>query len=146
MASIETDNSQKNIIGPRTEKLQQQVEELCGATIRAASGEKLFRFRGRRPEVNGQSSGIRAPHLQPDLLKDDFRSFRGAADGIALRLQFSDFELHQSLMPESAVGQVIFELLEQLRVESLVAIDHPGQELILFIVIDAGVKVFVTLK
>ncbi len=126
MASTETNTSQENNIEPRTDKLQQQVEELCGATIRAYSGEKLFRFRGRRPEVNGQSSGIRAPHLQPDLLKDDFRSFRGAADGIALRLKFSDIELHQKLMPESAVGQVIFELLEQLRVESLVAVDHPG--------------------
>lgn len=126
MARTETNNSQKNTIEPRTDKLQQQVEELCGATIRACSGEKLFRFRGRRPEVNGQSSGIRAPHLQPDLLKDDFRSFRGAADGIALRLKFSDIELHQKLMPESSVGQVVFELLEQLRVESLVADNHPG--------------------
>ena len=98
MAKAETNNSQGNTLEPRTDKLQQQVEELCGATIRAASGEKLFRFRGRRPEVNGQSSGIRAPHLQPDLLKDDFRSFRGAADGIALRLEFSDIELHLSLI------------------------------------------------
>jgi cobaltochelatase CobT len=126
MARTETNNGQENTIEPRTDKLQQQVEELCGATIRACSGEKLFRFRGRRPEVNGQSSGIRAPHLQPDLLKDDFRSFRGAADGIALRLKLSDIELHQELMPESAVGQVIFELLEQLRVESLVSVKHPG--------------------
>jgi cobaltochelatase CobT len=126
MVKSETNNSLGNTIEPRTDKLQQQVEELCGATIRAFSGEKLFRYRGRRPEVNGQSSGIRAPHLQPDLLKDDFRSFRGAADGIALRLEFSDIELHRKLMPESPVGQVLFELLEQLRVESLVAVNHPG--------------------
>ena len=111
---------------PRTDKLQQQVEELCGATIRAASGERRFRFRGRRPEVNGQSSGIRAPHLQPNLIKDDFPCFRGAADGIALRLKFSDIKLHHQLMPASAVGQVIFELLEQLCVESLVADNQPG--------------------
>jgi len=110
----------------RTDKLQQQVEELCGATIRAVSGEANFRFRGRRPEIGGQSSGIRAPHLQPDLTKDDYQSFRGAADGIALRLKHSDKELHQQLIPSSAVGQVIFELLEQLRVESLVNPDHPG--------------------
>lgn len=128
MANTETPNNQVGALEPRTDKLQQQVEELCGAAIRASSGERLFRFRGRRPEVNGQSSGIRAPHLQPDLLKDDFRSFRGAADGIALRLKYSDLELHQSLMPESAVGQVIFELLEQLRVESLVEVNHPGSK------------------
>lgn len=111
---------------PRTEKLQQQVEELCGATIRAASGTRSFRFRSRLPEVDGKPSGIRAPHLQPKLESDDFKSFRGAADGIALRLKHSDIELHRSLMPESAVGQVIFELLEQIRVEALVDPTHRG--------------------
>jgi cobaltochelatase CobT len=135
MANIEQFSANSNYLdlssdeqapAPRTDKLQQQVEELCGATIRAVSGEKNFRFRGRRPEINGQSSGIRAPHLQPDLTKDDYQSFRGAADGIALRLKHSNIELHQQLNPESAVGQVIFELLEQLRVESLVSQDHPG--------------------
>lgn len=113
---------------PRTEKIQQQVEELCGATVRAASGEHGFRFRARRPEVNGRPSGIRAPHLQPDVERHDFRAFRGAADGIALRLQHSDIELHRQLMPQSAVGQVIFELLEQLRVESLVDNSYPGSK------------------
>ncbi|MEH6627740.1 MAG: cobalamin biosynthesis protein CobT [Motiliproteus sp.] len=116
----------KNQQQPRQEKLQQQVEELCGSTIRAFSGEAKFQFRGRRPEINGKSSGIRAPHLQADLNKDDFRSFRGAADGIALRLKHSDIDLHRDLMPDTAVGQLIFELLEQLRVESLVDPSHPG--------------------
>ncbi|MGB0468897.1 MAG: cobaltochelatase CobT-related protein [Pontibacterium sp.] len=124
MASTETDKK----ASPRAEKLQQQVEELCGATVRAASGERRFRFRGRRPEVNGQASGIRAPHLQPDLTQDDFRSFRGAADGIALRLKYSDINLHRSRMPKSPVGQVIFELLEQLRVETQVPDNQPGTQ------------------
>jgi cobaltochelatase CobT len=110
----------------RRDKLQQQVEELCGASIRAMSGQTGFRFRSRAPEVNGKSTGIRAPHLQPDLVRDNFVAFRGAADGIALRLQHSDQPLHQKMMPEHAVGQVIFELLEQLRVESLVSKLHPG--------------------
>lgn len=111
---------------PRQERLQQQVEELCGASIRALSGERQFAYRGRRPEINGRPSGIRAPHLKPDLEKDDFTSFRGAADGIALRLQHSDRDLHQQMMPESAVGQLLFELLEQLRVETLVEDKYPG--------------------
>ena len=113
---------------PRVEKLQQQVEELCGASVRAASGEAEFRFRSRRPEIAGKPSGIRAPHLQPDLNSDDFRSFRGAADGISLRLKFSDIDLHRSLTPKSAVGQLIFELMEQLRVESLVSDEYPGMK------------------
>ncbi len=123
MSNSEPQTSQQQ---PRQEKLQQQVEELCGSAIRAFSGEAQFQFRGRRPELNGKPSGIRAPHLQADLDTDDFRSFRGAADGIALRLKHSDIELHRDLMPDTAVGQLIFELLEQLRVESLVDPSHPG--------------------
>lgn len=113
---------------PRVEKLQQQVEEICGAIVRAASGERQFRFRGRRPEIAGRPSGIRAPHLQPDLNSDDFGSFRGAADGIALRLKLSDIDLHRSLIPQTPVGQLLFELMEQLRVESLVPDCYPGMK------------------
>lgn len=102
----------------RKEALQQQVEELCGATVRASANEPGFHFRARRPEINGRPSGIRAPHLQPDLQHDDLRSFRGAADGIALRLRYSDMALHRSLIPTTPTGELLFELMEQLRVET----------------------------
>jgi len=110
----------------RIEKLQQHVEKLCAATVRANSGCASFEFRGQRPEVNGQSAQIRAPHLRPDLALDTYQSFRGAADAIALRLKYSDTQLHQQLMPESNIGQLLFELLEQLRTESLVSDLQPG--------------------
>ncbi|MFT5707431.1 MAG: cobaltochelatase CobT [Oceanospirillaceae bacterium] len=110
----------------KVEKLQQHLEKLCGATIRATSGQPSFRFRGQRPELHGKSAMIRAPHLRPDFEEDNFRSFRGAADAIALRILHSDSSLHQQLMPESNIGQLIFELLEQLRCESLVSELHPG--------------------
>jgi len=105
----------------RVEKLQQQVEKLCSATVRASAAETSFRFSGQRPEINGQSAQIRAPHLRPDYSQDDFRSFRGAADAIALRLKHSDTQLHMQLMPQSNIGQLIFEIFEQLRCESLVS-------------------------
>jgi len=110
----------------RAEKLQQQAEELCGALIRAVSGEKQLRHRGRHLELNGRPFAVRTPHLRTDVEKDDFRSFRGAADGIALRLKHSDPELHRELMPDDDIGAMIFEMLEQLRVESLVSEGHPG--------------------
>lgn len=117
---------EKATSAPRKERLQQQVEELCGAAVRALSEHKAFRFRGRKATLNGRYVGIRAPHLYPSLSDDDFRSFRGAADGIALRLQHSDHQRHQQLMPDDAVSQFLFELMEQLRVESLVDDRHPG--------------------
>lgn len=108
-------------------QLQQFVEELCGGFIRAATSATGFRFRGREAVIDERSAGIRAPHLYPQLDSDTFSSFRGAADGIAQRIKHSDSALHRSLMPGTETGKLLFELLEQLRVESLVDRDkYPG--------------------
>ena len=69
---------------------QQRVEELCAASIRALAGESDLHFRGRRLHRRGQPLPVFAPHLHPSLDDDDFASFRGAADGLALRLAHSD--------------------------------------------------------
>ncbi|MEH6651770.1 MAG: cobalamin biosynthesis protein CobT [Motiliproteus sp.] len=111
---------------PRKEKRQQRLEELCAATIRALTGDARLRYRGHRLELDGRRLKIRAPHLYTDVSNDDFDSFRGAADGLALRLIHSDAELHASKMPESPLERTLFEILEQLRAESLVGDDHSG--------------------
>ena len=108
------------------QKQQQAIEELCGASIRALTGLSDLRHRGKTLILAGRRIGLGAPHLQTDSSEDDFRSHRGTSDGIALRLKFSDQQLHRSLCPESPVQRLIFELLEQLRVESLVAACYPG--------------------
>ena len=53
-------------------------------------------------------------------------SFRGAADGIALRLRFSDQQLHRQLRPERPMARRVFDVLEQYRAESLVPAQWPG--------------------
>jgi cobaltochelatase CobT len=98
---------------------QQQVEELCAGAIRALSGEADLHFRGRRLHRGRQRLPLFAPHLHPAIETDDFGSFRGAADGLALRLTLSDAALHASLCPPDPVERLVFELLEQMRVESL---------------------------
>ena len=108
------------------QKRQQQVEELCGASIRAFTGLKELRHRGRSLFLSGKRVYSGAPHSQTNPLEDDFRSQRGISDGIALRLQFSDSQLHQSLSPHSVLQRLIFDLLEQLRVESLVDDQYQG--------------------
>lgn len=108
-------------------QIQQQLrEELCGASIRALTGLAELRHRGKRLFLNGKRVRLDVPHLQIDMLHDDFRSYRGASDGIALRLRYSDEPLHLSLGPDSPVARLIFDLLEQLRVESLVNHQFPG--------------------
>jgi cobaltochelatase CobT len=105
---------------------QQRVEELCGAAVRALTGKQDLHFRARRLYRGTRVLPIAAPHLYPSLVDDDFVSFRGAADGLALRLVHSDAARHQSLMPQEPVARLVFELLEQQRVESLVSDAWPG--------------------
>lgn len=105
---------------------QQRVEELCGAAVRALSGDFDLHFRAQRLYRRTRVLPIAASHLYPSLVKDDFASFRGATDGLALRVSCSDAALHQSKLPDHPVERLVFELLEQQRVESLVRGSWPG--------------------
>jgi len=68
-------------------------------------------FRGQRLPRGGQLLPLYALHLQPLQVRDDFASFRGASDGLALRLRGSDASLHARLAPGDAVECMLFELL-----------------------------------
>ncbi|MCC4263939.1 cobalamin biosynthesis protein CobT [Oceanimonas baumannii] len=105
---------------------QQRLEELCAALIRAQSAQAEVRYRGHRLEWHGKAYPLRAPHLQLNAQQDDWGSCRGVADAIALRLRHHDTVLHRSLLPAPPVARLVFELLEQLRVESLVPAHRPG--------------------
>ncbi len=105
---------------------QQRVEELCAAAIRALAQERDLHFRGRRLHRGRTALPLFAPHLHPSLEEDDFASFRGAADGLALRLAHSDAALHRRLAPEEAAERTVFEMLEQYRCEALAGAEHPG--------------------
>jgi len=107
-------------------RYQQQVEELCAASIRAISGEPDLHFRSRRLHRGQQALPLFAPHLQPSLEDDDFASYRGVSDGIALRLLYSDAVLHRELSPVDAVERWLFEFIEQCRVEGSSPNDMPG--------------------
>ncbi|OIN03801.1 cobaltochelatase CobT-related protein [Oceanisphaera psychrotolerans] len=108
------------------ERRQQRLEELSAALIRALSDQHALRYRGHRLEWQGRPYPLRAPHLHPQQGLDDLGSFRGVADAIALRLRHNDADLHRQWLPTPPVARLIFELLEQLRVESLVESWHPG--------------------
>ncbi|HEX7864824.1 MAG TPA: cobalt chelatase [Variovorax sp.] len=102
-------------------RVQQEelVAELCAGVVRAFSGERELHFRGRRLHRGRVALPWFAPHLHPSPDTDDFASFRGVADGLALRLTGSDAALHERLRPEEPVERMLFEMLEQFRVEAL---------------------------
>lgn len=110
----------------RRARHEQQVAELCAAMVRAFSGEADLHFRGQRLHRGREPLPWFAPHLHPSPETDDFTSFRGAADGLALRLTASDTALHLSLRPQEQVESMVFELLEQFRVEALAPETMPG--------------------
>ena len=103
----------------RRVRQEEQVAELCAGVVRAFSGERDLHFRGKRLHRGRVALPWFAPHLHPSPETDDFASFRGAADGLALRLALSDAALHESLRPEEPVERMLFEMLEQFRAEAL---------------------------
>ncbi len=106
-------------------RVQQHIEDLCLASIRALSGDVRLTFRSHRLHRGRTPLPLPAAHLHPDIERDTFRSFRGASDGMALRLLHSDACLHAHLRPEETTRRLVFDLLEQFRVESLVS-GYPG--------------------
>lgn len=105
---------------------QQRIDDLCAASIRALSGQAGLHFRGRRLYRDDKALPPFAPHLSPKPEVDDFASFRGAADAMALRLRCTDAELHQRLRPTEPMERMLFEMMEQFRVEALAPVDMPG--------------------
>ena len=111
---------------PALVRYQQQLDALCAATLRALSGQAQLHFRGRQLYRADHRLPSFAPHLHPQTQTDDARSFRGAADGVALRLRYSDSALHHRMQPALPLARMVFDLLEQFRCASL-APDHlPG--------------------
>lgn len=105
---------------------QQQVEELCAATIRALCGEPDLHIQARRLHKGKRALALPAPHLLLSEAVDDFSSWRGAMDSVALKRRHSDVLLHRSLCPLQPVARLVFEMLEQLRVETLAPDSMPG--------------------
>jgi cobaltochelatase CobT len=105
---------------------QQRIDDLCAASIRAFSDQVGLHFRGRRLYRDDKALPPFAPHLSPKPEVDDFASFRGAADAMALRLRCADADLHQSLRPTEPMERMLFEMFEQFRVEALAPADMPG--------------------
>lgn len=97
--------------------------DLTAAAIRALAGEPDVRLRAGTPYLGGRPVPMPAPHLHP-AADGDTACHRGAADGMALRLRHSDTELHRSLRPSDPLRRLVFEQLEQFRVETFAAL--PG--------------------
>lgn len=100
--------------------------EPSAAALRALTGDRELHFRGPHPYRGERPVPLRAPHLRIETETAGRADRRACADGLALRLLHSSAELHRRLCPADPVERLIFELLEQLRVETLAPAALPG--------------------
>lgn len=106
-----------------------RLEEFCGSTLRALSNNPHVYFRGDRLYQKQTYLPLHIPHLDISDSQDiSLRQpdYRGIADGVAMRLLFCNETLHQQYRPTSDMNRLIFEVLEQLRVEALVPAKWSG--------------------
>lgn len=105
---------------------QQQLEELASASVRALADDARLQYRDRLLYRDEQLIPVRSPHLRVSPDQRSLPVLRGISDALALRLRHSDVVLHQKNCPEEPVQRLLFELLEQLRVETLAPSELPG--------------------
>ena len=95
------------------------LQEQYGAVLRSLSGDCSVAIRDWQLHQATRSYGQIAPHLHLANRGQAWFEPRGMLDGLALRLRYSDPALHQELIPQDQLGSFIFEVLEQIRVESI---------------------------
>ncbi|MBF5003172.1 cobaltochelatase CobT-related protein [Diaphorobacter caeni] len=101
-----------------------EMEAWGGALLRAITGDASLQWSGQTLYAGTTPQALPAAHHAevPAVLADQ----RGLLDSVGLRLSLSDAQLHRTHLPSDPIERLIFELLEQLRVESLVPVTWPG--------------------
>lgn len=94
------------------------------AALRAVGADPQAELRGTLLRSTAGTVDLASPYLTL-LASDDPRVQRGIADALALVLRHSDPRLHRTLRPDAPLERVVFDVLEQLRCQSL-APELPG--------------------
>ncbi|MCS6779924.1 MAG: cobaltochelatase subunit CobT [Geminicoccaceae bacterium] len=109
----------------RSRAVERREQALAAAT-RALAGkadlEVLFRADNRPDQrASGAHGGrtIRLPPLRAELDPAELGRIRGEADGAALRQKLHDPAIHRRLLPQSELAALLFDRLEQLRIEAV---------------------------
>ena len=96
-----------------------ELQNRYGAIMRSLSGDTHLQIRDWQLFHKSLALNALAPHLNLSYLQAPWAHPRGVLDGVALRLRYSDYELHLSHSPNGLVESLVFEVLEQIRVESI---------------------------
>ncbi len=99
-------------------------QRLSSASLRAVAAEPAAELRGQRLEVDQRPVGIVVPHLAMDLDQLDSATRRGVVDAMAVRVRYSNRDLHLRLSPTEPMERIVFDVAEQFRCEA--RSDLPG--------------------
>ena len=98
-------------------------QRVVGATVRAMSRRPSLdvQFRSgevKRPPDARADDGVRLSAPRQDFSKGDLARIRGEGDQSALRLRHHDPKLHSRYAPEGEIAQLVYDKMEQVRVEA----------------------------
>ncbi|MEN3148779.1 cobaltochelatase subunit CobT [Neorhizobium sp. IRAMC:178] len=117
------DNSKAKSGGPvDTEPLRRAITG-CVRSI-AGDAEVEVTFANERPGLAGER--IRLPEISKRPTAHELAVTRGLGDSMALRIACHDTATHASMSPQGADARVVFDAVEQARVESIGALRMAG--------------------
>ena len=110
---------------------QDEFQRAVTATVRALAHKPTLdvAFRGADRRRGGGSGGAETVRLAPprqDMAPDEIARVRGEADLAALNARFHNGEVHRRLAPQGEVAALLYDSLEQIRVETLGSGDMAG--------------------
>jgi cobaltochelatase CobT len=102
------------------------VRRAITGCVRAIAGDSEVEvaFANERPGMTGER--IRLPELSKRPTAHELAVTRGLGDSMALRLACHDDRVHATMAPQGADARVIFDAVEQARVESIGALRMSG--------------------
>ena len=103
-----------------------RLERHGAASLRAVSGLGDAEYRAQRLRIAGIPRAFAAPYLAVDFNNASLSQCRGVMDSLSLRLAHSDNAVHRELTPASGFSRLVFDVLEQLRCDSLYSENQRG--------------------
>jgi cobaltochelatase CobT len=105
-----------------TEPLRQAI----AGCVRSVAGDAEVEvvFANERPGLAGER--MRLPEISKKPTAQEIAVTRGLGDSMALRLACHDADTHAVMSPQGAEARLIFDAVEQARVESIGALRMPG--------------------
>ncbi|NWJ24114.1 cobaltochelatase subunit CobT [Rhizobium sp. RM] len=105
-----------------TEPLRQAI----AGCVRSVAGDSEVEvvFANERPGLAGER--MRLPEISKKPTAQEIAITRGLGDSMALRLACHDSDVHATMSPQGTDARLIFDAVEQARVESIGALRMPG--------------------